>query len=121
MVMEGLYLCSNCRTRVEREHIRFDGSGFDLVCDLCLSRKQKKDKLRNPGDVQSVIEERRLMHRVQENTKNYYCVDCRYKFSRKSSFFIMKCPFCASTSIRQEISQKAQDLLDSVGDEEDLY
>jgi DNA-directed RNA polymerase subunit RPC12/RpoP len=117
------YVCAQCRTKVPKERIKFDLSGIDLVCDVCFAKKLGLEKQRRKGISQtpSIIEERRLLKRIQEDSINYQCAQCKYKFSRKKSFRVSCCPYCSGSRVVEVFSGKAQELLESIDDETSLY
>ena len=113
-----MHTCSTCRSKVSQEQIKFDFSGVNLVCDSCFSKKQGFEQKRRTGriDDTSIIEERRFLKRAQEDSINYQCLDCKYKFSRKKSFNICKCPYCSGAKVAQVYHDQAKQILNSITD-----
>jgi len=130
MMMEKLYLCSECKSKVSKEHIRFDMTGVELVCDICFTKKygmkgvkkeNSKPSHRDYSHDLHPLQERHLLRDVQEGGVTYVCHKCHYKFMRKKGFTIGACPNCGQHAFKEILSTKAQELIDSVDNENDYY
>ncbi len=110
-----LITCKSCRKRFPLRELRYDRTGSDLVCKDCFSAS------RRPGEV--VRDIRRISPekleptgpRIRDNAAliKYYCLACRFKFSRRADFRFDNCPSCSkSGSIRKDVPLSTSQLLE---------
>ena len=89
MPLTSLYTCSRCKKEFNFSNIKYD-MDHSLICVECLGKKEKlehKEKLRaeEPKEQESI---------------NFICTSCRFKFSiKKSSPKVLKCQYCGKTKL----------------------
>ncbi len=98
MPLTSLYTCSRCRKEFNFSSIKYD-EDKSLICVGCL---EKKEKLKKP--------EVKLEKPEEQESFNFICVNCRFKFSiRKGSPKSFKCPYCSKTKIMLVKKYKTED------------
>lgn len=88
MPTTALYTCSRCKKEFNFNNIKYD-EDKRLICIGCFEKKQKLKK-----------NELKLEKPQEQETINFICVSCRFKFSvRKGSPKAVKCPYCGKTKL----------------------
>ena len=107
MPLNPLYTCSRCKKEFNFNNIKYD-EHKSLICAQCLEKKQKLERK----------EELQSGKANSQETINFICVSCRFKFSvKKGSQKAIKCPYCGKT--RLMLVKKYKDENDLIRDSTD--
>ncbi len=93
-----LIVCRSCGRKVLMHNMRPDATGENMICVDCYKRN-------SPAKTMSVSEKAaEQMPKPKKTEKSepmvkYICTSCKYKFSRKASQEVSKCPYCGKTTI----------------------
>ncbi|MGV8140819.1 MAG: hypothetical protein ACP5NW_00085, partial [Candidatus Woesearchaeota archaeon] len=88
-----LIVCRSCGRKVLMHNMRPDSSGENMICMDCYNRV-------SPAKTMSISEA--AAEQVQKSVKKperaekmikYICTSCKYKFSRKETQQVSKCPY----------------------------
>jgi len=107
-----LIVCRSCGRKILMHNMRPDGSGENMVCNDCYKRN-------SPTKTMSISEaaaelNAKPMKKTSERSEpmmKYLCTGCKYKFSRKQSQPVNKCPYCGKNSIVADSGLGADKLL----------
>jgi len=95
-----LIVCRICGRKTLMHNMRPDGTGENMICIDCYKKgiasrptmsikeaaaQEEASKVRKPA--------------TAEPMNKYICTSCKYKFSRKKSQEVSKCPYCGKTTI----------------------
>ena len=80
--------CHKCGNEYAMDMIRIGQDGRNLVCRSCLERKIVQK--------QGIASEAKIQ-KQQEQTKEYFCKECRYSFKRAKHIVVSTCPYCSSS------------------------
>ncbi len=114
-----LITCKSCKKRYPMRELRYDKKGEDLVCKECFSSSK------NTGDiVQDIkkidpakLEPTGPRSRDALAMVKYYCIACRFKFTRKQEFHFENCPSCGKLgAIKKDVPLTSSQLLEEAGD-----
>jgi DNA-directed RNA polymerase subunit RPC12/RpoP len=95
-VREMAYLCYKCKREYSVKEIKFTASN-KYACVYCLGVVDKEQK--------------KEVTQVQEETIEYICTSCSYKFSRKKSFLVKSCPYCNKETVTVKSVKNANALI----------
>jgi len=109
-----LIICRACGRKVLMHNMRPDGE--NMICLECYKRKSgvqsaqsifaKKEVENTPYHTK---EEKKTVK--SEKMVRYICTNCKYKFSRKESQHVGKCPYCGKDKIVVDTQLGAEKLL----------
>ena len=96
--------------------MRPDGTSENMICVDCYKRS-------SPSKTMSISEaaaaQSKPVKKVTEKTEpmlKYICTGCKYKFSRKQSQEVSKCPYCGKNNIVLDTGLGADKLLQASQD-----
>lgn len=88
MTLTSLYTCSRCKKEFNFNNIKYD-ENKNLICLECFEKKQTLSKKKLKSEKPE-----------EQETMNFICVNCRFKFSiKKGSPKTLKCPYCSKTKL----------------------
>jgi DNA-directed RNA polymerase subunit RPC12/RpoP len=105
-----LIVCRSCGRKTLMHNMRQDGD--NMVCMDCYKRN-------SPNKTMSISEKaaelnakpvKKTTEKSEPMTK-YICTSCKYKFSRKQSQEVTKCPYCGKDNIVLDSGLGADKLL----------
>jgi DNA-directed RNA polymerase subunit RPC12/RpoP len=105
-----LIICRTCGRKVLMHNMRPDDDGQHMICNDCWKRKQgarsaTSSNVFGKKDVENTpYEPSKSVKKVEKSEKmiKYVCTSCKYKFSRKQSQEVAKCPYCGKQTIIQD-------------------
>ena len=112
-----LIICRVCGRKILMHNMRLDDDKENMICNDCY---QKKSSASQPV---SALTKKALENNPYEPSKSkakstksekmikYICTSCKYKFSRKESQHVEKCPYCGKNSIVQDTQLGADKLI----------
>ena len=116
-----LIICRTCGRKVLMHNMRPDDDGEHMICNDCWKRKQgvkdagsvlnpaKKSGVENSPYVPPKSKETRTVK--SEKMIKYVCTSCKYKFARKGSQEVEKCPYCGKETIVLDSAMGADQML----------
>jgi DNA-directed RNA polymerase subunit RPC12/RpoP len=112
-----LIVCRSCGRKVLMHNMRPDGTGENMICVDCYKRNSpaKTMSIKEAAAEQTSQGTRKVVERKEPMMK-YLCTNCKYKFSRKQSQEVGKCPYCGKTSIVTDNQLGADKLLNDSAD-----
>ncbi len=103
-----LIICRNCGRKVLMHNMMADGE--NMICKDCYHKKQMVGSAKSPiRPVESAVQQKKAVK--AEKMIKYICTSCRYKFSRKASQQVTKCPYCSKETIVVDSQLGADNLL----------
>lgn len=103
-----LIVCRSCGRKVLMHNMKPDASGENMICFDCAKKQgvasERLASLQKP-------ESARPKSTITEKMIKYICTACKYKFSRKESRGVDKCPYCGKNSIVLDSDTGAEKLL----------
>jgi predicted RNA-binding Zn-ribbon protein involved in translation (DUF1610 family) len=100
-----LIICRVCGRKVLMHNMRLDDDKENMICNDCYKKKAsgiqptsvlgKKAVENNPYEPSR----HKVAKTKSEKMLRYICTSCKYKFSRKESQHVEKCPYCGKNSI----------------------
>jgi len=119
----NLVTCETCSARVPIKEMKFDMSGTSLICSDCYQKQRSRTtasfERKQLGE--SVAIQRRIERASRAEEYVFYrCDDCKFSFSRKSSFTFKNCPNCGNKRITVMQKNSAQKLLEDSDKDTDL-
>ena len=97
--------CYKCGESYTSNMMRYDPMNpARLVCRNCLGSKDKRET--------TVYDAK---PNVGEPTVKYYCIKCHYKFERRKSALVDRCPYCGNETLTTKTD--AESLLKNAGKE----
>jgi len=111
-----LIVCRSCGRKVLMHNMRQDGTGENMVCVDCYKRNSptKTMSISEKAAEQSQPLRKSVEHKEPMN--KYICTSCKYKFSRKQSQEVGKCPYCGKNTIITDNQLGAAKLLNESND-----
>jgi predicted RNA-binding Zn-ribbon protein involved in translation (DUF1610 family) len=112
-----LIICRVCGRKVLMHNMRPDDDGEHMICNDCWKKKSGVKSAVSPFGKKAVensaYEPPKSKAKVEKSEKmvHYICTACRYKFSRKTSQEIHKCPYCGKEKIVVDSALGADKLL----------
>ncbi|HYD03878.1 MAG TPA: hypothetical protein VEC16_06300 [Alphaproteobacteria bacterium] len=105
-----LIVCRSCGRKVLMHNMRPDSTGENMVCIDCY---KKNNSSRTVSISEAAAEVSRPAKKPVSNERmiKYICTGCKYKFQKKESVPVNKCPYCGKTSIVQDNELGADKLL----------
>lgn len=112
-----LIVCRSCGRKVLMHNMRPDSTGENMVCVDCYKRNSpsKTMSISEAAAEQSPKLARKVVERTEPMMK-YICTNCKYKFSRKQSQEVSKCPYCGKNTIVLDNQLGAEKLLKESND-----
>ena len=119
-----LIICRTCGRKVLMHNMRPDDDGEHMICSDCWKRKAgaksasasnvfgKKDVENTPYQPPKSS----MKPQKSEKMIKYICTSCKYKFSRKESQNVAKCPYCGKNSIVLDSAMGADQMLKQAQD-----
>jgi len=107
-----LIVCRSCGRKVLMHNMRPDGTGENMVCTDCYKRNSptKTMSISEAAAEQTSRPVKKTVEKSEAMIK-YICTSCKYKFSRKKSQEVTKCPYCGKNSIVLDSGLGADKLL----------
>jgi DNA-directed RNA polymerase subunit RPC12/RpoP len=106
-----LIVCRSCGRKVLMHNMRPDSTGENMICVDCYRRN-------SPAKTMSISEAAaeqtpKPVKRPERTEKmvKYICTACKYKFSRKETQEVNKCPYCEKNAIVVDSGLGADKLL----------
>jgi Zn finger protein HypA/HybF involved in hydrogenase expression len=100
--------CYKCGESYTSAMMRYDPMNPSrLICRNCLGKKDQKAASTSASGGKP---------KVEEGSVKYYCIKCRYKFSRKKNIVVETCPYCGSDNLTTKTD--ANSILKKAGDED---
>ena len=95
-----LIVCRSCGRKILMHNMRPDGTGENMICMDCYKRTSAT-KGATLSISEAAAEHRPVSKKTEKSEKmiKYICTSCSYKFSRKASQEVSKCPYCGKTNI----------------------
>lgn len=94
-----LIVCRSCGRKVLMHNMRPDSSGENMICNDCYKRSSPNKSMSISEAAAEQTPKPKKSSEKTEKMVKYVCTSCRYKFSRKASQEVSKCPYCGKTSI----------------------
>ena len=119
-----LIICRSCGRKTLMHNMRPYNDGENMICVECLKKKgpsvtpvsnifAKKTISNSPSDA-PLSKKNKTEHK--EKMIKYICTNCKYKFSRKESQSVEKCPYCGRDSIMIDNALGADKLIKESAD-----
>lgn len=107
-----LIVCRSCGRKVLMHNMRPDSTGENMICIDCYKRNSpsKTMSISEAAAEQTIKLSTKKPERT-EKMKKYICTSCKYKFSRKETQEVHKCPYCGKTNIVLDSGLGADKLL----------
>lgn len=90
--------------------MRMGSDGKSLVCRSCIERKPA-------GKIEQKIQQETKMQKPEagskEETKEYFCKECKYSFSRAKHLAISTCPYCGNSGTLMQKGSTARIIADA--------
>ncbi|MGV8171359.1 MAG: hypothetical protein ACP5OA_01565 [Candidatus Woesearchaeota archaeon] len=106
-----LIVCRSCGRKVLMHNMRPDSTGENMICVDCYKRN-------SPAKTMSISEAAaekapKPVKKTEHSEKmiKYICTSCKYKFSRKETQEVAKCPYCSKNTIVLDSGLGADKLL----------
>ena len=82
-------------------NMRPDGTGENMVCNDCYKRNAPSRGTATVSEMAAEISSKSVKKPSEKTEKmlKYLCTGCKYKFSRKASQEVTKCPYCGKNNI----------------------
>jgi DNA-directed RNA polymerase subunit RPC12/RpoP len=113
-----LIICRICQRKVLMHNMVPDSDGENMICSECAARKKG---VKNAGSVLGTKKElknepyvgkpEKKSAKKEDKLVKYICGDCKYKFSRKASQEVVKCPYCGKSNILTDNQMGADNLI----------
>jgi DNA-directed RNA polymerase subunit RPC12/RpoP len=112
-----LIVCRSCGRKILMHNMRPDSTGENMICVDCYKRN-------SPSKTMSISEKAaeltpKPLKKTSEKSEpmmKYICTSCKYKFSRKQSQEVTKCPYCGKNTIVLDNQLGADKLLKESND-----
>lgn len=105
-----LIVCRSCSRKILMHNMRPDGTGENMICVDCYKRNTPT-KLMSISEAAQEQQPKPRKPVSNEKMIKYLCMGCKYKFSKKASQPVNKCPYCGKTDLAQDNSLGADKLL----------
>jgi hypothetical protein len=112
-----LIICRACGRKVLMHNMRPDDDGEHMICKECYTKKAGARGAQSPFSKKPVENApyegpKKTAAKPQiEKMIRYICQGCKYKFSRKASQQVGKCPYCGKENILVDSSLGAEKML----------
>lgn len=113
-----LIICRSCGRKTLMHNMRPDSDGENMICMDCYKKKGTatpitsifgKKEVHNAPYEPPVHKTDKAP--VKEKMLKYVCTNCKYKFSRKESQHVEKCPYCGRNTVMIDNALGADKLL----------
>lgn len=92
-----LIICRLCGRKVLMHNMRPDGE--NMICADCYKKGAPAPVKRGIDNTPYVPPKTKGKVEKSEKMTRYICTNCKYKFSRKESQKVEKCPYCSKNTI----------------------
>ncbi len=112
-----LVVCRSCGRKSLMHNMRPDSSGENMICLECnnkgtLAKAESFFGSKKPATNTAFHSDAKPAAKpVNEKLIKYICTNCKYKFERKESRHVDKCPYCGKTNIMLDNALGADNLL----------
>ncbi len=109
-----LIVCRICGRKTLMHNMRQDGSGENMVCVDCYKRNSQNKPTMSISERAAELNAEKTVKKTTEKSEpmiKYLCSNCKYKFSRKKSQEVTKCPYCGKTNVMLDNALGADTLL----------
>jgi len=109
-----LIVCRTCGRKTLMHNMRPDGSGENMICVDCYKRSSPAKSAMSISEKAAEINASKSSKKTTEKSEpmvKYLCSSCKYKFSRKKSQEVTKCPYCGKSNIMLDNALGADTLL----------
>lgn len=109
-----LIVCRLCGRKVLMHNMRPDATGENMICVDCYkSGSQVKSSMSITEKANELVSSKNLRKGTEKSELmiKYLCPNCKYKFSRKKSQEVHKCPYCGRTNIMLDNALGADTLI----------
>lgn len=94
---DTLISCRKCRKEYPMRDMRYDSNGKDLICGVCTGQTITSS----------------LQSQTKDNEKQqWYCISCRYSFTRNKEKVVDACPYCSKPTVRKLEAKTPDELLE---------
>ena len=97
-------------------NMRPDGTGENMICVDCYKRNSPTKTMSISEKAAEMSQPSRKPVEHKEPMMKYLCTSCKYKFSRKQSQEVGKCPYCGKETIVTDNQLGADKLLNDSAD-----
>lgn len=110
-----LIICRSCGRKTLMENMRADGD--NMICMDCYKKSAGAKSVTSVFGKKPVENEpfkpAKSKGKVEKSEKmiRYICTNCKYKFSRKESQSVEKCPYCSKNTIVHDDQLGAENLI----------
>lgn len=96
-----LIICRSCGRKTLMHNMRPSADGENMICIECA---KKGISLKSEVSLSKAASELKSKSNKESKSKSekmvkYLCTNCKYKFSRKESQQVEKCPYCGKNTI----------------------
>jgi DNA-directed RNA polymerase subunit RPC12/RpoP len=93
-----LIVCRTCGRKVLMHNMRPDSNGENMVCNDCYKRGSANAPTQSISEKAAELQKPAKKISTEKMIK-YLGTGCKYKFSRKTTQEVSKCPYCGKNSI----------------------
>jgi hypothetical protein len=115
-MISGTRICGKCGQRGPANEMRYSVDGQRIICSKCQAIEKGGE-----GDSQrfKTMTDGQAPGKQASGAVNYFCTNCRFKFSRKREIDVSVCPYCSKPTISVVPSQNAQSFINKAGQEDE--
>jgi len=108
-----LIVCRSCGRKTLMHNMRQDGTSENMVCVDCYNRSSNSSKTMSISEKAAELTGKPIKKTTEKSEPmiKYLCTSCKYKFSRKQSQEVTKCPYCGKNNIVLDSGLGADKLL----------
>jgi DNA-directed RNA polymerase subunit RPC12/RpoP len=107
-----LIVCRSCGRKVLMHNMKPDGTGENMICIDCYKKGLATRPTMSLKEAAAQAEASKVKKpATNEPMRKYICTSCKYKFSRKKSQEVSKCPYCGKNSIVSDNNLGAEKLI----------
>ena len=88
--------------------MRMASDRMNMVCRNCLERKPANQKREAVQEIKPKMEVK-----INQETKEYFCKECKYSFSRAKHLVISTCPYCGNSGSLMQKGSTAKIIADA--------
>ncbi|MEM4755824.1 MAG: hypothetical protein QW594_01700 [Candidatus Woesearchaeota archaeon] len=90
-----MVVCRLCNRKVQMHHLVPSADGDYMVCQSCAKKQPVKKQVPVAKKPVSLASSKQ----ITEKLVRYHCPNCDYRFVRKSSQQVTKCPYCDKAGV----------------------
>jgi len=95
-----LIVCRSCGRKILMHNMRPDGDGENMICIDCYKKTSASKPMMSIKEAAAQQDAPKIKKAEKSEPMNkFICTSCKYKFSRKKSQEVSKCPYCGKTTI----------------------